>query len=521
MTIYEGTIVTCDRRNSVYRFLAEDKGRIVMAGEHDPVTTGLEGAARATRVRLGSRAVVPAFGDTHIHFCSWSFFLSCIDVRGCTSNLEVIARLTDPNPQGHASKPLLAFGASGPAVKERKLICREELDEALPARPVMVFKYDGHACVCNSAMLRALPNDIRHQGGFHGDSGELNQQAFFSASAFVTRGISPFRLVRGMMQGYEVLASRGLGMIHSAEGVGFPRDMDIRMALLMARGVKSPFRTRLFFQTMEVDRVVKRRLPRVGGCFATALDGAFGTQDAALREPYACAPKSRGVLYYAQQQVNNFCIRANRAGLQIAMHAIGDAAIDQALTALKAALADTPRKDHRHIIIHACMAARDQLEECARLGIGIAAQSAFLNWPEEPDWYLERLLGKRADGLLPLRSMRQAGVHVSFGSDAPCTVPDPLLWIHNACNHPNSDQSVSVQDALTMLTREAAWMSFDDKETGSLEPGKWADMVILDRNPLTAPKETLKSIAVEKLLLKGKPWAGVGTLPGVVFRGLV
>ncbi len=71
-----------------------------------------------------------------------------------------------------------------------------------------------------------------------------------------------------------------------------------------------------------------------------------------------------------------------------------------------------------------------------------------------------------------------------------------------------------------MMTREAAWMSFDEQETGSLEPGKWADMVVLDRNPLAEPKERLKSIAVDKLLLKGKTWAGVGSVPGVVFRGL-
>jgi predicted amidohydrolase YtcJ len=271
---------------------------------------------------------------------------------------------------------------------------------------------------------------------------------------------------------------------------------------------------------MDVERVLRRGFPRIGGCFATALDGCFGSEDAALLAPYSNDPSNRGVLYYTQERVSDFCRRANRAGLQVAMHAIGDAAFAQAVAALKAALADTPRPDHRHIIIHACLAAPPDLQECARLGIAIAAQSAFLDWPQEPDAYLRRLLGPRAARLLPLRTMREAGLRISLGSDAPCTVPDPLAWLHKACNHPNPSESLSVLNALAMLTRDAAWMSFDEKETGSLEAGKWADMVVLSGDPLAVAPDRLKHLRVETLLLKGRQWQGAGWLPGVVARGL-
>jgi predicted amidohydrolase YtcJ len=521
MTIYEGTIITCDARQTVCRYLVEQDGRIVQVNDVDPAKGGCKGAEGAKRIVLGQRVLVPAFADTHIHFSSWSFFLSAVDVRGAASNVEAADLLAEASKASPGRKPLLAFGASAHCVRENRLLSRAELDAVLPQRPVMVFKYDGHACVCNRAMLAALPPEIRIQRGMNEDSGELNQEAFFRAANFVSRSVSSLDLLRGMLRGYDQLAGLGIGMIHSAEGVGFPRDIDVTAATLVARGLKSPFRTRLFFQTMDIDRVLRRRLPRIGGCFATALDGCFGSEDAALFDPYCHNSHNRGVLYYDEKTVGDFCRRANRAGLQVAMHAIGDAAFAQAVAALKAALTDTPREDHRHIIIHACLVFPGDLEECARLGIAIAAQSAFLDWPQEPGAYLQRLLGSRADRLLPLRTMREAGVRISLGSDAPCTAPDPIAWLHKACNHPNAGESVSVADALTMMTREAAWMSFDEKETGSLEAGKWADMVLLSGNPLAVARERLNNLRVETLFLRGIPWQGTGTLPGVVVRGLL
>jgi hypothetical protein len=520
MKIYEGTIITCDARHTVCRYLAEEHGRIVLVSDMDPAKAGCRGADGAERIVLGDRALVPAFADTHIHFSSWSFFLSAVDLRGANSNAEAAEMLNEASKAAPGRKPLLAFGSSAHCVRENRLLSRADLDATLPQRPVMAFKYDGHACVCNQAMLAALPPEVRALRGMHEDSGELNQEAFFRATNFVTKGVSRLEMLRGMLRGYDELAARGIGMMHSAEGVGFPRDLDVTAAVWVARGLKSPFRTRLFFQTMDIERVLRRRLSRIGGCFATALDGSFGSEDAALLEPYSHDPHVRGVLYYDQQTVSEFCRRANRAGLQVAMHAIGDAAFAQAVAALKAALADSPREDHRHIIIHACLAAPAALEECERLGIAIAAQSAFLQWPQEPDAYLRHLLGDRVDHLLPLRTMREAGLRISLGSDAPCTVPDPIAWLHKACNHPNPSESVSVLDALAMMTREAAWMSFDERETGSLEAGKSADMVILSGNPLAVSRERLNNLRVETLFLKGKRWQGAGTVPGVVARAI-
>jgi hypothetical protein len=183
----------------------------------------------------------------------------------------------------------------------------------------------------------------------------MTQEAFFRVTDFVTAKVSLGATLSSMLAAVDGMAARGIGLLHSVSGVGFPLDMDVTLESLFARGLRNPFQYRLFFQTMEVDKVLKRKLPRIGGCFATALDGCFGSVDAALNSPYADDEANTGVLYYPQEQVRDFARRANRAGLQIEMHAIGDRAFQQAVDAITGALADFPRTDHRHAIIHACL----------------------------------------------------------------------------------------------------------------------------------------------------------------------
>src|ERR1035437_1150033 len=160
MKIYEGTIITCDARHTVCRYLVEEHGRIVLVSDTDPARAGCRGADGAERILLGDRALVPAFADTHIHFSSWSFFLSAVDLRGANSNAEAAEMLSEASKAAPGRKPLLDFGASAHCVRENRLLSRADLDAALRQRPVMVFKYDGHACVCNQAMLAALPPEV-------------------------------------------------------------------------------------------------------------------------------------------------------------------------------------------------------------------------------------------------------------------------------------------------------------------------------------------------------------------------
>ena len=242
--------------------------------------------------------------------------------------------------------------------------------------------------------------------------------------------------------------------------------------------------------------------------------------DAAMNEPYTDG--TDGVLYYSDETVTEFCKAANRAGLQIEMHAIGDKAFDQATRCLKAALDDFPRKDHRHGIIHDCLPTEEGIKICSEYNIAMPVQSAFIEWKQEPDEYLESLMGKeRCSRLNPIKTFADNGIVVGLGSDAPCTSPDPIVWIDKCVNNPNEKERVSIQQALRMATYNGYFISFDEKERGSLEKGKIADMVILSANPYEIPASEIKDLKVEQLILEGKPYesAQEGVLKAV-FRGL-
>ena len=404
---------------------------------------------------------------------------------------------------------------------EGKLVSREELDSVCSDRPVFLVKYDGHACVVNTKLLEKIEGKVKNLRGYHPDTGEMNQDAFFAVSDYVTNSVPILQLVKNMQTAVDHMASKGIGMIHTVSGVGFTGDLDVDLERWFGRGLENGMQLRVFFQTLDVKKALRRKLPRIGGCFETALDGCFGSEDAAMLAPYSHNGE-KGVLYYSDEKIIAYCKEANRAGLQIELHAIGDDAFRQATTALAAALEDHPRKDHRHTIIHACLPTEEGMALCAKHGIALAVQSAFIDWPQEPDTYLEQILGQERNAKLnPLRTFADRGIVMAAGSDGPCTDPDPILWLHKACNHSVPEQSLTVQEALKMCTYNGYWLTFDEKDRGSLETGKLADMVILSENPYEMELSRLRELKVEQLLLQGRGYEAVkGNAVAQILRGM-
>lgn len=512
MKIYEGSILTCDKDNHVYRYLVEADGRIIYAGDELPLQYKNE-----EKISLGDKALIPAFGDSHIHFASFATFHAGLNVSDAKSNEEILAMIQEFVPKC-TDKLVIAFGASPHSVAEKKFVTRAELDKVCPDKPLFMIKYDGHTCVVNTKLLNILKKKVEHLRGYHEDTGEMNQEAFFKFSDYVSSSIPPVKLIANMQKAADYIASKGIGIIHSVSGVGYTMDLDVDMENWFAKGLDNGLQMRVYFQTIDVKKAKKRKLIRIGGCFDAALDGCFGSVDAALLEPYE-GTEDKGVLYYTDEQVAEFCKQANREGMQIEIHAIGDAAFNQATRALKAALDEYPREDHRHTIIHACLPTEEGIKICEQYQIALAIQSAFIDWPNEPNEYLEEILGKRAEKLNPFKTFADHGIVQALGSDGPCTGPEPILWIHKACN--NGNESLTVEQALKACTYNTYWMSFDEKERGSLEEGKYADMVILSGNPYEVGAENLQTLAVEEVLIQGKPYQNIAQNPiAQVLKGM-
>ena len=500
MRCYKGNILTVNQNNDVCQYLVEDGGRILFVGNDLP-----QAYAGVPCVELGGKALCPAFVDTHQHFASFATFNAGLNVMEATSNVQMAEMIRDFSVRSD-KKTLICFGASAHSVEEGRLITRSELDAVCPDKELMVVKYDGHACIINTKLLEKLSKRLAPLRGYHEDTGEMNQEAFFEASNYITGSLSIVELVKNMQEAVDYQAARGIGSIHSVSGVGFAFNLDITLEKLFAKGLNNGFQLRIFPQSMKIGTARRRKLPRIGGCFECALDGCFGSMDAALHESYLPLDHDCGVLYYEDEKVIDFCKEANRAGLQIEMHAIGDRAFDQACRALKAALDDFPRQDHRHGIIHDCLPTKYGIDICKEYHIQMPVQSAFISWRQEPDEYLYEILGERANRLNPLRTFLDNGIVLSAGSDAPCTDPDPIDWMAKAVNHSNPKEAISVEEALRMCTYNGYYACFDEGERGSLEAGKIADMVILSGNPYRVEKEKLGELKVEELLLGGRAY---------------
>jgi predicted amidohydrolase YtcJ len=500
MQIYHGSIITCNRDADVSSYLVENEGKIVYVGDDPPNLY----SRRSRIVELGSGALLPAFGEGHIHFSNWAVFNSTFDVRSAADFEEIKAIIRSYSARDQGVKVLFGFGHSRHAHAEKRLITRSELDDAEKERPLYLVCYDGRSAVANTAAIGMLPPAIRSLRGFDLETGQLFHEAFYEATDYISGKLPATRLFKYILKGMDTLSEYGVGLIHTVEGIGYPRDLDVDLVRFAAKGAQGNFR--IYFQTMDTDKVLKRGLPRIGGCFACALDGCFGARDAALLEPYTDDPGNKGILFYSDEEVTAFVKKANRAGLQVQLHCVGDAAVRQAADAIEAALEEFPREDHRHTLIHACLIPERSLEKIAALGIGISVQPGFYLSPLEPIEYLETILGERARQISPLKKMIELGINVNGGSDGPVTIPNPIEGIHGACNHPNPGQSVSIADALRMYTYNVAHTSFDEEERGTLEEGKTADMVILNQNPLELSPRDLLQLKVEKLYLAGKEY---------------
>ena len=491
-------------RNITYRELLIRNGRIVWGGDLVPE----ELAKGAVRLDMGGRCVVPGFIDTHTHFSSAGFFSLGLDVRSATTVQEVVdmtAEFCRANPR---AKQVLGFGLSSFSVKERRLPTREELDRASPETPVLLVIYDGHSAVVNSKYIErtTMPAETRgFEGGnkLNDKNGYLTRDAFYLAVEEITASVKQLDLLKGVVNGAWLAARNGVTNIHALEGVGFPEDSDVRDVLRISAIL--PNSLVVYQQTRSPERAASFGLPRMGGCFSMAIDGCFGARDAALLEPYEGTDET-GIIYVEQEEFNDIASRAHRLGMQLSAHAIGDRAIETVITGVENALREHPAPDHRHRIEHCYIPNDKQLERIAAAGIYVATQPIFLDFNLEPAWYMESLLGReRYARFAPLRTMHDLGIPVAGGSDAPVSPMAPLPAIQAACQHFVPEQSLDRFEAVSLYTRNAAALAFQDAERGTLTAGKRADFVVLDRDIMEVPLEDVSKLSVEETWIRGRP----------------
>lgn len=239
-------------------------------------------------------------------------------------------------------------------------------------------------------------------------------------------------------------------------------------------------------------------------------DGALGARTAYLSRPYADAPNTRGLSVFTQAQLDELIGYAHSHGLQVAVHCIGDACLDMVLHSFEKTLAEHPRADHRHGIVHCQITRHEQLEKIARLRLQVYAQSIFLDY--DIHIVYPRAGQELASSSYSWKTLRRMGVRVSNGSDCPVETPNVMAGIQCAVTRRDlrghgpylEDEAFTVKEALDSFTADGAYAEFRENQKGGIQAGMPADFVILGKNPFHTDPSRIKDIPILGTYLAGK-----------------
>ena len=500
--IYGGVINTMDPKNKNAEAVVFNDEEILFVGNLEEAKKNFEAE---NEINLDGKTLFPGFTDTHCHLSFTGEMLTLPNVFEIDNIKDVLNFFAEEAKKLDKDSALLVNGFGGVLIKEKRLPTLEEMDKAVPDH-VLICKTAGtHETLVNSQALKLIEKVAKEENipvaKEDMQTGILRNEANLLAFSLSSRLMNEDQRKNSMQKVIDECVKNGIVAAHTLEGKDLKNDSDVYSFLKLKDEL--PFDARIYYQTTNVEEVLGLGLKQIGGCFKCLLDGDVDPGTAAMRKPYTNNPKNSGTLYFTQEKLNEFFKKANRAGLQICMHAIGDAAIEQALNAYEYALNDYPRNDHRHRIEHFEIGDYDLIERAKNMGILLAMQPVFdYYWPYET--YVPYLGEERAKKRCMLRDALDSGIKVGGGSDSPVTPMNPFLSIHEAVNHSVESSRITLDEALKMHTSDAAYLGFQENIRGSIEKGKRPDFAIVSENPYEVSKENLDKIKVLATIFGGK-----------------
>lgn len=527
-----GTIITVNAKNDVVDGILIENGIILAVGNKEEI---LAFADKNTKhVDLKGKTILPGFVDPHGHMVALAQTLLFLDFSECNSKKELLQQIKN-KLKNHPPKEgewIIGFGYDNTRFEDQLHPTKFDLDPVSSEIPIFISHASGHLAVANSAALRKMgyvgENYEVPEGGvvqtISPDSKEpngiLEENACLDPEKKKVIPSPSFEdLINAISKVQELYAQYGITTAQDASV-----DHNIHKLLLAAANagklkidIVGHAVQKVTFDLLKDEGTPKREYRNhyklLGG--KTWLDGSPQGKTAWLTQPYYEPPKGQGKEYcgygtQTDEAVTDYfkgCVERN---IQVNVHANGDAAADQFIRCYKKALEITKsKKDLRPVMVHAQTVREEQLDEMKTLGM---IPTFFLDhiwfWG---DYHYESVLGaERANRISPIASALKRGINVTLHQDPPVKMPDQILAIHNAVNRRTpkgrvlgEEQRISVMDAIRAVTINGAYQSFEEDIKGSLEKGKYADLVILDKNPLNVETDQIKHIQVLETIKQG------------------
>ena len=517
-----GTIRTMERDRPAAHALLVRNGRIAAVGDRTAVEE--QAGVDVRRVDLAGRALLPAFLDAHSHFTAVANQFLQVDLSGCGSWADIQDRIRDyiRREQIPAGQWVTAQGYDHNRLSERRHPGRTCLDAAAPENPVVICHQSGHMGVFNTAALERLGvtgDTPCPAGGVIGQengvpTGYMEENAFLEFQKRVP--MMPLEAFLGAYRkAQDLYASYGITTVQ--EGLLRRELVPLYQALLADGSLKldvvaygDEAGTTAARQAFPASVRQYQQHFKLGG-YKLFLDGSPQGRTAWLRQPYQGETAYRGYGTLTDAQVLDMVRRAGAEGMQLLAHCNGDAACAQYLAALETAAREgVDLAAMRPVMIHAQLLGRDQLPAVKRLGVIPSFFVAHVyHWG---DIHWENLGPDRAARISPAGSAAELGIPCTFHTDAPVIPPDLLETVWCAVDRTTRsgrclgpEERVDVQTALEAVTVNAAYQYFEERDKGALAPGKRADLVMLDRDPLAVPPEELRDIQVLETWKDGIP----------------
>ncbi len=521
-----GAVYTVDAARSWAESVAVRGGRIVYVGSDAGVTSWIGPATRS--IDLQGKMLLPGFHDSHVHLIGGGIELGECDINGLTTVdqiLEAVKRYADLYPDRKWIK-----GGGWPLTVEEGNPHKSLLDKVVPDRPIMLDAFDGHSVWVNSKALeiagitKETPDPARGRIEHDPKTGEPTGTLRESAARLVVNKIPPYahqEYVKGLRRGLELANRFGITSVQEAS-VGEPHlnafdELD-RSNELTVRTVAAMRIDPAKFSSQIPQFVEWREKYRGKRLKTTAVkifqDGVIESRTAALLQPYLVEAGERGWLNLEPEVLKPLAAQLDRLGFQIHIHAIGDRAIQSSFDALEFARQQNGSRDSRHHLAHVELFDPADIGRFRRLGV-IANFQPF--WASA-DLYIvkmtEPILGpERSRWLYPIRSVANTGAIIACGSDWSVTSMNPLDAIQIAVTRRGladgpgaawiSEEVVDLPLMIAGYTINGAYVNFQEQETGSIEVGKFADLVVLDRNLFEIPKHEIHNAKVLMTMLEG------------------
>jgi predicted amidohydrolase YtcJ len=475
-------IENCSVLGGKTRSVLVDGGLIARTSDGDTQSVSSD----TDRIDGNGGTLVTGLVDTHCHPFEFGWLKRNVDLRGTSSvtglRLRVSARI-------HRSSPgqwVVGMGWDHEQFPGRKMPSKSDLDDISPRNPVALRRIDGHIALLNSRAIDAL--------GLESRAGEEYERGPDGAlTGIVKERALPdvFSSVRGTAQeaaadllSVEVEAARfGLTKLHCiVSPEGYREELEALASLRREGHLSIRYRVYIppeamgFVAESGTRKELSDEVVRLNGVKLYA-DGSLGSRTAALRQPYSDDPSNSGLLRYSDEELAELVEKADSAGYQVIVHAIGDRAIEQAIGAIsRVSGANNPR---RHRIEHASLVPPDLRSKMAKREIRASVQPCFIT---SDTWAVERLGEERAADLYPLKSILQQGILASGSSDSPVETLSPVIgaWAAMARAGIAPEESLSLGEALTLYTKNADSNGVDD-DAGLREDGP-ASLTLFDSN---------------------------------------